>query len=175
MRGEKTGRPTVITPTMGSPPHARGKGMSVRVYRNYCRITPACAGKRPWGVRADRTRWDHPRMRGEKIRVACTSSGAAGSPPHARGKVEHFVDCLRAFGITPACAGKRRRRNGRSQLDWDHPRMRGEKGAHSASLLFVLGSPPHARGKGGHIGGNARRAGITPACAGKSEPGAAPE
>ena len=50
----------------------------------------------------------------------------------------------------------------------DHPRMRGEKGLSHLILLVLLGSPPHARGKGSCRRAYSRLPGITPACAGKS-------
>ena len=46
--------------------------------------------------------------------------------------------------------------------------MRGEKNAVNTSPRGTLGSPPHARGKGGSNGANGQAGGITPACAGKS-------
>ena len=51
----------------------------------------------------------------------------------------------------------------------DHPRMRGEKYDWCASAATLVGSPPHARGKGFPLPKQGIPSGITPACAGKSE------
>ena len=127
MRGEKLLGDGVCGHLKGSPPHARGKAKRrCRAWRRI-RITPACAGKsRPRCTRSDAPR-DHPRMRGEKPFYASDTKQSEGSPPHARGKVEHSLRAadvlgspphargkvhLQRFhgqihGITPACAGKR--------------------------------------------------------------------
>ena len=46
--------------------------------------------------------------------------------------------------------------------------MRGEKTLQPDAELYKLGSPPHARGKGGDLHAHLIQQGITPACAGKS-------
>ena len=107
MRGEKTEDKAELCEVGGSPPHARGKGPLPRQTRQGGGITPACAGKRSLLDSVGAAQGDHPRMRGEKIRLARTGYTALGSPPHARGK---GVCCLISFyhkRITPACAGKR--------------------------------------------------------------------
>ena len=73
-------------------------------------------------------------------------------------------------GITPACAGKRSRRTGRRWRSRDHPRVCGEKGPEEMARYLMGGSPPHVRGKVGLRLIAAQDDGITPACAGKSEP-----
>jgi len=110
-------------------------------------ITPACAGKSIKEKQNGIPLWDHPRMRGEKLRPIASSAAFLGSPPHARGKAV----CLEAWpmmrritpacagkrsqaksakgmpGITPACAGKREGAYEKNSTYQDHPRMRGEK------------------------------------------------
>ena len=88
--GEKLYTPCVIAPSVESPPHVRGKGISSRDGQQFTRITPACAGKRFAGQNARAERQDHPRMCGEKATGACTSRACWGSPPHVRGKVACF-------------------------------------------------------------------------------------
>ena len=46
--------------------------------------------------------------------------------------------------------------------------MCGEKRSLSSSLILLIGSPPHVRGKVPPAGKNPDLPGITPACAGKS-------
>ena len=50
-----------------------------------------------------------------------------GSPPRVRG--EDFNDCRKSirYGITPACAGRRRSIKVRRLSTSDHPRVCGEK------------------------------------------------
>ena len=93
----------------GSPPRVRGKGGIIR-YNNFVhRITPACAGKseRFWS-RKD-TLEDHPRVCGEKRLEIISMHLVKGSPPRVRGKAASADVGFRNLGITPACAGKRRR------------------------------------------------------------------
>ena len=90
----------------GSPPHVRGKGLSFSFCISRYGITPACAGKRKFGIIIMDLSLDHPRMCGEKLLGRPVSSREEGSPPHVRGKVLYaFVRTL-AGRITPACAGK---------------------------------------------------------------------
>ena len=84
-----------------------------------------------------------------------------------RGKAATWEGLTKAFGITPACAGKSWENVIYWDTDRDHPRVCGEK--HSPTLSFTpsLGSPPRVRGKGRPATYYGPRTGITPACAGK--------
>ena len=106
-------------------------------------------------------------MRGEKLYMAVTPDEYEGSPPHARGKGGGVHGLRAAIRITPACAGKSHRVLYPDRRGRDHPRMRGEKQSFVDFRCLVLGSPPHARGKGKEICALTSPAGITPACAGK--------
>ena len=65
-RGEKGGKIMKKIPTLGSPPHTRGKALSDPATRFIKGITPAHAGKSfPW-CPSCQTSQDHPRTRGEK-------------------------------------------------------------------------------------------------------------
>ena len=133
------------------------------------RITPACAGKSHspavFGVLSQ----DHPRMRGEKFCAVSYSLFDKGSPPHARGKVQHTSQRHNGGRITPACAGKSPFVSKPRVVPKDHPRMRGEKKGKLVSRPPFLGSPPHARGKESFVICRLPYFGITPACAGKSD------
>ena len=86
-----------------------------------------------------------------------------------RGKGHARIDCAAFVGITPACAGKRSVKDlGAGEL-WDHPRVCGEKHDVVLSQSFYLGSPPRVRGKEFSTAAGVTMAGITPACAGKSQ------
>ena len=91
-----------------------------------------------------------------------------GSPPRMRGKGLHHRADRGGSGITPAYAGKSKRRALPALSPGDHPRMCGEKPALPPGVLAPPGSPPHVRGKVGAAGLNNLIDGITPACAGKS-------
>ena len=131
-------------------------------------ITPACAGKRPAPPAQLPLLKDHPRVCGEKDERIAQSDELAGSPPRMRGKGNLKIALVLGVGITPAHAGKSRRRPSGNAQGRDHPRMCGEKsccGFHTAS---ILGSPPHVRGKVRLCRHRSPCSRITPACAGKS-------
>ena len=65
--GEKFGDMTFDKLSKGSPPPMRGKVLRRAVYGNLKRITPAYAGKRLCAYSASVSRWDHPRLCGEKF------------------------------------------------------------------------------------------------------------
>ena len=90
------------------------------------------------------------------------------SPPRVRGKGGRFAGLAHRFGITPACAGKRRPGFRLIHANGDHPRVCGEKFMLPWLNALELGSPPRVRGKAADCGPGAPDSGITPACAGKS-------
>ena len=132
----------------GSPPRVRGKGSVPGCCRQARRITPACAGKSRSGARSQPAGRDHPRVCGEKYRIAQGRLNTAGSPPRVRGKERWRYRCGRHKGITPACAGKSLVR-----VVCDKPN---------------IGSPPRVRGKELVVFPEPDSPRITPACAGKS-------
>ena len=85
-----------------------------------------------------------------------------------RGKAYEVVVATGEGRITPAYAGKRRATPLNRFQQWDHPRLCGEKASAVQSYVQSQGSPPPMRGKGRHCRQLYRRAGITPAYAGKS-------
>ena len=185
MRGEKTVPSGAIRPgspprargkvlpslrpdfPMGSPPRARGKDRSIRSDEHPPGITPACAGKSAPRRSVLISPWDHPRVRGEKSLVLSCMVRRLGSPPRARGKDRSIRSDEHPPGITPACAGKRRRPQRWWAFGRDHPRVRGEKSPPLVSCFATWGSPPRARGKDGTHHQRRMEGGITPACAGK--------
>ena len=90
----------------GSPPRGRGK-VSFFTYVHVCKgITPAWAGKSPSFHYPYSVNEDHPRVGGEKSRVAPRSDPGTGSPPRGRGKETRGKGGAAPFRITPAWAGK---------------------------------------------------------------------
>ena len=117
------------TDSTGSPPRGRGKEIDRLHKAINNRITPAWAGKRQRPATGRLWPWDHPRVGGEKSRVAPRSDPGTGSPPRRRGKDVPELEVKGLAGITPAWAGK-----SRIAFDWfggcrDHPRVGGEKSA----------------------------------------------
>ena len=71
---------------MGSPPHTRGKSDGGHGGLGRSGITPAYAGKISRAeVRSSRV-GDHPRIRGENVKIDKYKLTDLGSPPHTRGK-----------------------------------------------------------------------------------------
>ena len=70
----------------GSPPHMRGKDLSLHSMTAGTRITPAHAGKRDALQDLTTIEEDHPRTCGEKAYSLVISGSEWGSPPHMRGK-----------------------------------------------------------------------------------------
>ena len=107
-------------------------------------------------------------MGGEKLCPPYGAHNRSGSPPRGRGKAPARDSTQGGAGITPAWAGKRHKAVLSSGRYGDHPRVGGEKGASPGIAFFFPGSPPRGRGKAVSLQRNLRRAGITPAWAGKS-------
>ena len=145
----------------------RGKAPFCRMSLHPGRITPAYAGKRWTASKKETSRWDHPRICGEKLKRLCQSDGAVGSPPHMRGKERQDGGKNEIHGITPAYAGKRARKRNTYPCNRDHPRICGEKPDCYTFQSLSVGSPPHMRGKVLLYLKSLSQLGITPAYAGK--------
>ena len=72
-------------------------------------------------------RKDHPRVCGEKQYRIDSRCSHVGSPPRVRGKGKNQPVRLLDGGITPACAGKSKKRHLGGWKKGDHPRVCGEK------------------------------------------------
>ena len=147
MCGEKAKGTQSRIDQQGSPPRMRGKEHRPETGLHDPGITPAYAGKSCWLSCAPGRSRDHPRVCGEKTASTCLAAPQTGSPPHVRGKVEGYLSSQERRRITPACAGKRFRCFMPWQIRRDHPRMCGEKVFFILSPLYIVGSPPHVRGK----------------------------
>ena len=168
MRGEHSSHKAVAYGVKGSSPHARGARVTRKMQRSAVGIIPACAGSTSGQWFSTHSTQDHPRMRGEHSASHPPAPLMPGSSPHARG-AQALQDSARLHhGIIPACAGSTLERMRKRPPEWDHPRMRGEHIASSASLSSAMGSSPHARGArcDGEKAPNDK--GIIPACAGST-------
>ena len=166
--GEKYTCAAVRACRLGSPPRVRGKVARRGLAFSGFGITPACAGKRASSFHSMLTRWDHPRVCGEKQLGKNATDYTLGSPPRVRGKAEVFSFKCHVIGITPACAGKSCDRSGSAPRTGDHPRVCGEKLCKMYKSPEIQGSPPRVRGKVVAEAVHDQVDGITPACAGKS-------
>ena len=147
----------------------RGKESHARRKRQAHGITPACAGKRPRVSARCASRWDHPRVCGEKASEYTCPLISLGSPPRMRGKGNGLHAIQSRKGITPAYAGKRSRKETQQPTQQDHPRVCGEKSGQGFGLLVKVGSPPRMRGKDRLWQKCFHKVGITPAYAGKRQ------
>ena len=109
----------------------------------------------------------HPRMRGERVKVAVRPEDDVGSSPHARGTRRGL--CARLVGVRfiPACAGNAIDAAPNKRGQPGHPRMRGERITADAPIDPDAGSSPHARGTHFRLSfvGDGRR--FIPACDGE--------
>ena len=84
----------------------RGKARKRVFFWKSLRITPAYAGKSFIHPRRLRMQKDHPRLCGEKFKIAFVLFALSGSPPPMRGKVFLAPLVLSVIRITHAYAGK---------------------------------------------------------------------
>ena len=170
MCGENRAFPSTTCRRTGSPPRVRGK--QPREWPHACRpgITPACAGKTAKLCSLAFNPWDHPRVCGENAHSSSSPFSTSGSPPRVRGKLIDAAIGLVVTGITPACAGKTNSALSMSLRNRDHPRVCGENEIKFTENEDGEGSPPRVRGKHKVTWETFGKEGITPACAGKTNP-----
>ena len=92
----------------------------------------------------------------------------SGSPPQVRGKLDNGLAASYGVRITPAGAGKTRRRRREISCKRDHPRRCGENVDTGIEKLEIAGSPPQVRGKRRLTKRFENTLRITPAGAGKT-------
>ena len=188
-RGENPGREHREPVKGGSSPLARGKPVRLTMWRAFCGLIPARAGKTMKLSRVSCIAAAHPRSRGENPIEPLNEEAEAGSSPLARGKPYTGIPARGAGGLIPARAGKTPahprlhfRQAGSSPLARGkphascrtcptrlaHPRSRGENLLLFDMTIISMGSSPLARGK--PLAGSARIAGprLIPARAGKT-------
>ena len=127
MRGERAVREYLDTPQTGSSPHARGTHHIRARIGHHLRFIPACAGNARSGSFRLVSFPVHPRMRGERVRLALRCMASSGSSPHARGTPSIDAKQTHSRRFIPACAGNAMRCNTLIISPPVHPRMRGER------------------------------------------------
>ena len=152
----------------GSSPHARGAPRDVAALSKQRGLIPACAGSTPRSGSRRRSRWAHPRMRGEHSAGDQNMRCSRGSSPHARGAPVFTWFYNTVIGLIPACAGSTRPVWGGASERPAHPRMRGEHRCFCRGAGDGRGSSPHARGALCSPPRCRRAVGLIPACAGST-------
>ncbi len=125
-RGEHSKSRSRRTPTDGSPPHAWGALLGVRLPIQHIRFTPTRVGSTcSWAGGADPATV-HPHTRGEHNTITAIVAAAHGSPPHAWG-AHRDRQCRTHFArFTPTRVGSTTHRSMVWSLPTVHPHTRGE-------------------------------------------------
>ena len=132
------------------------------------RNIPAHAGK-TWVCRPrSAPTKEHPRARGENVRIVSEAAGDGGTSPRTRGKLEKPEYCYFSGRNIPAHAGKTVGRPSRYAAGPEHPRARGENKFSSTSARETPGTSPRTRGKRVGVVADIERVRNIPAHAGKT-------
>ena len=167
-RGEDLQRRQALSRGAETPPQARGRLSTISKAHQFSRNTPAGAGKTIAPNQCALLCRKHPRRRGEDNQVRSRNRRRPETPPQARGRPCSCSTPAACQGNTPAGAGKTPPGFSASSLTRKHPRRRGEDASRSRSSCMGWETPPQARGRLRHPEINAKRAGNTPAGAGKT-------
>ena len=146
IRGERAGPGSDRTKPVGSSPHARGTRQGLTREPGRHRFILACAGNACAGRPRLPQSAVHPRMCGECLPAASTTSILIGSSPHVRGTPPGYRLPAAQRRSIPACAGNALDGISRKAVNTVHPRMRGERSRKTGERAPVGGSSPHARG-----------------------------
>ena len=111
---------------------------------------------------------DHPRIRGEHIKISVTADTQKGSSPHTRGAHRRRTVGAGRARIIPAYAGSTSTYKIGTLKATDHPRIRGEHETRPVHITVNTGSSPHTRGALLNITPPPSRSGIIPAYAGST-------
>ncbi len=145
-RGEHSLQKTPLLCYHGSSPRARGTPDVHPSGRDCGRIIPASAGNTSPIFCKSMSPTDHPRERGEHWPRGPMTSSPTGSSPRARGTRWGRLPQGFSTGIIPASAGNTPQAREPLPFIPDHPRERGEHGAHILQGGRNGGSSPRARG-----------------------------
>ena len=125
-RGENRPQRRRSSRARGSSPLTRGKPAAWQIPLRVRGLIPAHAGKTSCCSPCMRSRWAHPRSRGENALDFNANHTLGGSSPLTRGKHRRSPGRFRSPGLIPAHAGKTRAATARARASWAHPRSRGE-------------------------------------------------
>ena len=146
----------------------RGKPGCIDQPSRSLRLIPACAGKTSEQMPKQRCDGAHPRVCGENNSRKMAPNPSGGSSPRVRGKHGLKRHVLKRHGLIPACAGKTACHLVCQLHVRAHPRVCGENFEWENYWRDQRGSSPRVRGKPGRSAPAYLRAGLIPACAGKT-------
>jgi len=110
------------------------------------RFIPACAGNASRRNFRGIVRLVHPRVCGERARIAADRSASRGSSPRVRGTPQRQDLVLLVDRFIPACAGNAIVTVPSRRYRWVHPRVCGERWWTASVSAPLLGSSPRVRG-----------------------------
>ena len=131
----------------GSSPLTRGTQVAEATPFERSGLIPTHAGKTVIPGQAGRSRWAHPRSRGENARQTRDFAAQWGSSPLARGKRDLRARRGPRLRLIPAHAGKTGRTTVTKLPSGAHPRSRGENTAILPRGTVVRGLSPLTWGK----------------------------
>ena len=152
----------------GSSPLTRGKHGGDRKRRQGGRLIPAHAGKTVCCSPCRRSRWAHPRSRGENKNAALLEMPVIGSSPLTRGKREDRHPRLDVQRLIPAHAGKTTAPYDGRDRGRAHPRSRGENWVLGFVAFLSIGLIPAHAGKTCGPGSRRARLGAHPRSRGEN-------
>ena len=167
-RGENTEADEDSRALWGSSPLTRGKHDDVTPGGLHLGLIPAHAGKTAVRPTWRRSRWAHPRSRGENLPVLSALETTMGSSPLTRGKPVERRPRRARRRLIPAHAGKTARPTSSGNPPGAHPRSRGENTEIGARTPAARGSSPLTRGKLADQALTLDGLGLIPAHAGKT-------
>ena len=129
----------------GSPPRVREPPQVAGVWKQWRRITPACAGTTDFAVSSASFPKDHPRVCGNHAIQITTQAHISGSPPRVREPPAIPSRTDSRIRITPACAGTTTLYFIVDNYCWDHPRVCGNHCPQIFQSKSGRGSPPRVR------------------------------
>ena len=145
-RGEHMDRPSLIAPSLGSSPLARGTRAVRRARLARRRFIPARAGNTRSAIRRRWCRPVHPRSRGEHPEAQARQLMMVGSSPLARGTPRSPSEATDDGRFIPARAGNTAAGSRAPRPNSVHPRSRGEHFRTQHRIRWGGGSSPLARG-----------------------------
>ena len=149
------------------PPRVRGRAARCLQVISSAGNTPASAGKRASNLRRAPTTRKYPRECGEECGLVRRWWFGWEIPPRVRGRARRRARPGRAYGNTPASAGKRGPQLAQCSSRRKYPRECGEERRFRRCGRLSLEIPPRVRGRARSPTWQLLHQGNTPASAGK--------
>ena len=149
-----------------SPPRARGSTCGIMRGVGAATVSPACAGIYLLCPVAVLVTVSLPRVRGDLPALIASTHYMVPSPPRARGSTVFDLDRIKAFTVSPACAGIYLIYLAKLPKTHRLPRVRGDLPATRDFGTRRQASPPRARGSTRLDRLDALHGSVSPACAG---------